>query len=193
MGFSNSIIAIKGEYLNRSDEIFRIFNYIDNKKDQTFYNWDQASEYLFTNYIEFANKEIALRGIWIDKGWTLVCDPELVDPTEEDKLIVLSKLLNTEVWTFLIQTTSASYSFAKYDLAKKRSFFVSKGKVVDNTGNPLAQEKGYNINENFCVGEISSIGKSLGININPDSRLDYVVKELGYDDELKGQLANFLK
>lgn len=189
MGFSNSIIAIKGEHLHRSEEIFKVFNYIDNKKDQTFYSWDQASEYLFANYVEFANKEIALRGIWIDNGWTMICDPELVDPTEENKIISLSKLLNTEVWTFLIQTSSASYAFAKFDLAKTRSFFVSKGKVVENVGGPLLQEKGFNINENFCVGEISSIGKNLGININPDSRLDYVVKELGYDDELKALLA----
>ncbi len=189
MGFSNSIIAINGEHLDRSEEIFTIFNYIDNKKDQTFYHWDQASEYLFTNYVEFANKEIALRGIWIDNGWTMICDPELVDPTEEEKLISLSRLLNTEVWTFLIQTSSASYSFAKFDHTKTRSFFVSKSKVVENTGSPLAQEKGFNINENFCVGEISSIGKNLGININPEGRLDYVVKELAYDDELKIQLA----
>ena len=190
MGFSNSIIAIKGEHLNRSEEIFKIFSYIDNKKDQTFYSWDQASEYLFTNYVEFANKEIALRGIWIDNGWTMICDPELVDPTEEDKLMSLSKLLNTEVWTFLIQTSSASYAFSKFDLAKARSFFVSKGKVVENTGSPLPQEKGFNINENFCVGEISSIGKNIGININPDSRLDYVVKELAYSEELKAHLAS---
>ncbi len=189
MGFSNGIIAIKGDHLNRAEEIFRIFNYIDLKKDKSYHSWDQASEYLFENYFDLANKEIALRGIWTDNGWTLICDPELIDPTEDSKLEKLSQLLKTEIWTFIIQTISETYSFTKFDETKVRSFFVSNGKVLENSGYTLPQEKGFNINEKFCIGEVSAISKILDVNINPERPGNFIVKELVYDDELKAQLA----
>jgi len=190
MGFSNGIIAIKGDHLKRAEEIFKIFNYVDLKKDTAYHSWDQASEYLFENYFDLANKEIALRAIWTDNDWTMICDPELVDPTEDAKLENLSEFLNTEIWTFIVQTSSESYSFTKFDGRKVRSFFVSNGKVLENSGNSLPQEKGFNINEKFCIGEISAISKSLDININPERPGNFIVKELGFDDALKAELAN---
>ncbi|NOT77085.1 MAG: hypothetical protein HOP08_19345 [Cyclobacteriaceae bacterium] len=189
MGFSTGIIAIKGDHRGRATEIFKVFNYDNHHREKHFEHWDEVSEYLDAHYFELANKEIGLRAIWVDNDWTLICDPELVDPTEEIKLANLSKLLKAEVWTFLIQTTSETFSFAKYDQVNVRNFLVSGKRVHENSGTPLAEEKGYNINEKFCVGEVATLSKKLGININPDIQTDFVVMELDYDDELRAQLG----
>jgi hypothetical protein len=76
--------------------MFDVFDYIDTRNDKTFDKWSQAGQYLFDNYFDFSSKNVALRGIWIDNGWTMICDPEMVDLIEDNKIEKLSKLTDSE-------------------------------------------------------------------------------------------------
>ncbi len=134
---TNSFIAIKGNYFGRADEIFSVFKYIDTKQDKQFDDWQTFNDYLFDNYFEFANNEVAIRGIWTDNGWTIIHDPEMVDTVEEEALLQLSRILNTDIVAFIIQTTSNSFGFTVYNDTIKRHFFVSDGEITDNLYDPL--------------------------------------------------------
>src|ERR1041384_7368530 len=101
-----SFIAIRGNYTSRAAEIFGAFKYNDTGQDKEFTDWDTFNDFLADNYIEFADKAIAIRGIWANNGWTIINDPELVDATDENALLALTQQLKTDVLSFIIQTTS---------------------------------------------------------------------------------------
>lgn len=184
----NSFIAIKGNFFDRADEIFTAFKYVDTKQDKQFDNRQTFNNYLFDNYFELANNEIAIRGIWVDKDWTIIQDPEMVDTVEEEVLLQLSRTLNTEIVTFIIQTTSNSFGFTVYNNTIKRRFFVSDREVTENLFDPLEQEEGLNINENIFSDDILKLSKELGIDIEGKSTQTYTVKQLAYSDEIKIEL-----
>ncbi len=188
---TNSAIIIKGNHLDKVSEIFECFKYNDLGQDRAFENADKFNEYLFDNYFEFANREIALRGLWVDNGWTIISDPEMVDTVDDEALLRLSNKLNSEVQTFIIQTTSGSFGFAKYDKIKQRHFFSSNGEVTDNLGTPLTEEQGLNLNEKVFVDDILKLANNFGIDLEGKSVKSYIVKQLGYSDEMKKELEQF--
>jgi hypothetical protein len=188
---TNSFIAIKGNFLDRADEIFATFKYLDTVQDKQFNNWQEFNDYLYDNYFEFANKEIAIRGIWANNGWTIINDPEMVDTVDETALLQLSRILDTEIITFLIQTTSNSFGFAVYHDIIKRHFFVSDGEITDHSGYPLAQEDGLSINENIFSDDILNLADRLGIDLEGKNKLNYTVKQLAYSGEMKNELEQF--
>ena len=188
---TNSFIAIKGNHFDRADDIFSVFKYIDTKQDKQFDDWQTFNDYLFDNYFDFANSEVAIRGIWTDNGWTVIHDPEMVDTVEELALLQLSRVLNTDIITFVIQTTSNSFGFTVYNDTIKRHFFVSDGEITDNLYDPLEQENGLNINENIFSDDILKLAEKFGIDLEGKNKLSYTVKQLAYSDEMKSELEQF--
>lgn len=188
---TNSFIAIKGNFFDKADEIFKTFKYIDTNHDKLFDDWQEFNDYLFDNYFELANKETAIRGIWTDNGWTIINDPEMVDTVDDEALIRLSRFLDTDIITFLIQTTSNSFGFTVYNKIIKRQFFVSDGEVTDNLDYPLEQENGLNINENIFSDDILNLAAKFGIDLEGKNKLTYTVKQLAYNDEMKKELEQF--
>ncbi|GGH27368.1 hypothetical protein FAZ19_18915 [Sphingobacterium alkalisoli] len=188
---TNSFIAIKGNHFDRAGEIFSVFKYIDLKQDKQFDDWQTFNEYLFDNYFEFANNEVVIRGIWTDNGWTIIHDPEMVDTVEEEALLQLSRILDTDIVTFIIQTTSNSFGFTVYNDTIKRHFFVSDGEITDNLYQPLEQENGLNINENIFSDDILKLAEKLGIDLEAKIKRTYSIKQLAYGDEMKSELEHF--
>ncbi len=188
---TNSFIAIKGNFLNNADKIFQSFKYIDTNQDKQFDDWQTFNNYLYNNYFELANKKIAIRGIWTDNNWTIINDPEMVDTVDEMALLQLSRILNTEIITFIIQTTSNSFGFTVYNDTIKRHFFVSDGEITDNLYDPLEQENGLIINENIFSDDILKLAEKFGIDLEGNKKLTYTVKQLAYSDEMKSELEQF--
>ncbi|HTG66221.1 MAG TPA: hypothetical protein VL859_07590 [Flavobacterium sp.] len=188
---TNSFIAIKGDFSEKTDEIFNIFKYEDTKQDKLFNDWKSFNDYLFENYFELANTEIAIRGIWTDNGWTIINDPEMIDTVEEEVLMKLSRILNTDIVTFIIQTTSNSFGFTVYNDTIKRLFFVSDREITDNLYYPLEQENGLNINEQIFSDDILKLADKLGIDLEGKSNRTYTVKRLAYSEEMKNELEQF--
>lgn len=188
---TNGFIAIKGNLFDKADEIFQSFKYIDTKHDKLFDDWQAFNDYLYDNYFELTNQEVAIRGIWTDNSWTIINDPEMVDTVDEMALLELSRILNTDIITFIIQTTSNSFGFTVYNSTIKRHFFVSDGEITDNLHHQLEQENGLNINENIFSDDILKLAYKLGIDLEGKSNLTYTVKQLAYSDEMKSQLEQF--
>ncbi len=188
---TNSFIAIKGNHFDKADDIFSAFKYIDTKQDKHFVEWQTFNDYLFDNYIEFTKNEVAIRGIWTDKGWTVIHDPEMVDTVDEMALLQLSRVLNTDIISFVIQMTSNSFGFTVYNDTIKRHFFVSDGEITDNLYDPLEQENGLNINENIFSDDILKLAEKFGIDLEGKIKLSYTVKQLAYSDEMKSELEQF--
>ncbi|HRB71492.1 MAG TPA: hypothetical protein PK776_06550 [Flavobacterium sp.] len=179
---TNSFIAIRGSLLNKSDQIFRILNYEDMGEDMQFEDWSEFNGYLFDNYFEFANQGIALRGIWMENDWTIINDPEMVDTIDEEGLIRLSNHFETEIVTFVIQTTSSCYGFTVYNKTIKRGFFVSDGEVIDNSYEVLKEEEGVNVNEQAFADDILNLAVNFGIDLQGKEKHTYTVKKLSYLD-----------
>lgn len=186
---TNSFIAIKGNYLNDLKEILNSFRYIDLNENKLFDNFDNANNYLSDNYFKIAKSSKALRGFWYDNNWTIISDPELVDVLEKKALIEISKLLNTEIWTFIIQTNSNTFGFAKYYKKKVRQFTISDNAIIQNYGTPISEE--VNFNQNFFADDIKILANKLGIDIDGKLSTTFILKELGYNDELNNELASF--
>jgi hypothetical protein len=191
MGYSIGLIAIKGNHLDKTDKLFSTFDYIDNGESKTYTTWDEAGKFLDDNYFEYTNRDIALRGIWVDNGWTIIYDPEMVDLLESEKIETISKTINADIWTILIQTTSGSFSFSKFAPSRQRHFLVVDGQITENEGTPLPEENGLNINEKIFGNDLESLAKTLGFKIQPDTTGDYIVKYLSYNDQMKEELAQF--
>ncbi|MFT3822865.1 MAG: hypothetical protein QM731_03050 [Chitinophagaceae bacterium] len=183
---TNSFIAIRGNHPGKAIEIFGTFNYSDTNGDKQFNNWQAFNDYLSDNYFEFAGKEIAIRGIWSGNGWTIISDPEMTDAIEEEALLELSNKLNTDVITFIIQTTSNSFGFTVYSNDNiKRHFFSSDGEITDNLNTPLPEENGLNISGSIFADDIVALANNLGIDLEGKGNSIYIVKELAYNDEMK--------
>jgi hypothetical protein len=191
MGHSIGLIAIKGNHLAKTDRLFSTFDYIDNGDSKTYTTWTEAVNFVDDNYVEYANRDIALRGIWVDNGWTIIYDPEMVDLLEDEKIERFSKTIGADIWTILIQTTSGSFSFSKFSPNKVRHFFVSNGQITENEGMPLPEETGLNMNEKIFADDLGSLAQTLGFKIHPDTSGDFIVKYLPYNEQMKTNLAQF--
>lgn len=185
MGYSKSIIAIKGNHVDKADQIFKTFKYFDLGNDKQFGNWPDAASYLFDNFMKLAEDDIAIRGIWSNGTWTVICDPEMVDIMEEDMIEDLSLKLKAKVFTLLIHNTSGTYEFACYEEEKLRHFQLFEGVVVENEGEPLPEEASLNINEKITEQDLIALAANLGLDLEfTDVNTKFTVKELGYNDEL---------
>ncbi|MCB0429948.1 MAG: hypothetical protein H6585_06825 [Flavobacteriales bacterium] len=189
MGLSNSIIALKGNHLNKISQIFETLGYVDNNRNKEYDKWEEAETFLFDNYFDLANQSIAIRGIWVDNNWTSICDPEMVDAMEDDKISQLSGDLDAIILTFMVQSTSGLFWFAKYDKTKQRHFFAVDGRIIENMGDPLTEEQGLNINERICGDDIIKLADRLGVDFEaPHTQTTFIVKELGYGDQVQQEI-----
>lgn len=191
MGLSIGIIAVKGDHLGKTDKIAEAFDYIDTSNDRSFSTWKPAAEFLFDNYADFANRHLAIRAMWFDNGWTLIFDPEMVDIVADEKIEKVSRALNADIWTFLIQTTSGSYAFSKFAPKQIRNFFMSDGQVIENNGAPLPEEEILNVNDRVYIDDIILLGKNLGIDLEPKNTTTYSVKEFRYNEKMKVDFSKF--
>ena len=178
-----SIIAIKGNQLDKTSKIFDAFNYADLHKDRQFTSLDTCIEFLDENYFDYAQRNIAIRGIYHDNGWTIILDPEMVDMTSDTAIETLSRNLKAAIFTFVAQRTSSTFGFAKYNPTRQRYFYVTDGQIAESIGNPLTEEQGLNINQNIFTDDIFELANKLGIDVEA-KHIDstFVVKELEYKE-----------
>jgi hypothetical protein len=185
-----SFIAIKGNHLDKASAIFSCFQYEDTGREKQFGDWDAFNAYLTDNVYNFAAEDIALRGIWNDNGWTIINDFELVDAVDEAALADLSEKLQTDVATFIVQTTSNTFAFALYSDGRVMRHFFSSGDDLTDLHPPLEQEKGLNMNEKVFSDDIIQLAERFGIDLDGKAGVTYFVKELGYSEELRNELKD---
>ncbi len=143
MGLSKAIIAIKGNYLDKLEKITDILNY-----DEDDNSFDEFSE-----------------NATFENGWTILLDEEMIFVTEDDLLLELSEELETEIFSFTIQSTSGTYGFSNFKNGESRIFLVQEGEIEEDLGEKLKAEKDLNIDQNISIDDILSIAKFVGIDI----------------------------
>ncbi|MRX41089.1 hypothetical protein GJU43_17525 [Flavobacterium sp. LC2016-23] len=87
----------------------------------------------------------------------------MVFVTKEDLLQELSEELDTEVFSFTIQSTSATYGFSYFNKDISRVFLVQDGDIITNEGDKMIQEKDLSIDKNISKNEILKIAKKISI------------------------------
>ena len=143
MGLSKAIIAIKGNYIDKLEKIVDILNYMED--DDIINAFSQNAK--------------------LENGWTIIVDEEMVFVAEEDLLSELSEELKTEIFTFTIQSTSATYGFSNFNNGKNRIFLVQDGEIIENTGDKMKVEITFNIDENASIEDILNIAKYFEIEL----------------------------
>ncbi|MDD1525640.1 hypothetical protein [Riemerella anatipestifer] len=143
MGLSKAIIAIKGNYTDKLEKIVDILNYMED--DDIINEFSQNAK--------------------LENGWTIIVDEEMVFVAEEDLLSELSEELKTEIFTFTIQSTSATYGFSNFNNGKNRIFLVQDGEIIENTGDKMKVEITFNIDENASIEDILNIAKYFEIEL----------------------------
>lgn len=142
MGFSKAIIAIKGNYIDKLDKVADKFDYMEDDN-------------IINEFSENAK---------LENGWTIIVDEEMVF-VEDDLLSELSEELETEIFTFTIQSTSATYGFSSFNKGKNRIFLVQDGEIIENLGDKMEVEMNLNIDENASIEDILNIAKSFEIEL----------------------------
>ncbi|MBA5793598.1 hypothetical protein H1R17_05195 [Flavobacterium sp. xlx-214] len=186
-----SIIALKGNYLKYLSTIFESFDYLDTNENVSFNNALDLNNYLWENYIEFSKKDLSLKGVWFCDDYTIICDPEMIDSTNEETLLQISNTLNTEVFSFIIQTTSATFGYAKFHQNIQRIFYMSDGIIIKNEGTPLTEETSVNISEKIFIDDILNLSKKFGIDLEGYNSNHFIAKSLTYNDKLTQELKEF--
>ena len=143
MGFSKAIIAIRGNYIDKLEKVAEVFNYME--------DLDIINE--FSHHAKLEN------------GWTILRDEEMVFVVEDDLLSELSEELETEIFTFTIQSTSATYGFSSFNEGKNRIFLVQDGEIIENFGDKMEVEMNLNIDENASIEDILNIAKAFKIEL----------------------------
>lgn len=149
MGFSKAIIAIKGNHLGHLEKVAAILNYFDGVDDR-----EVLEELSATAKYE--------------NDWTLIADEEMVYVVEDDLIGELSQELDTAVYTFTIQTASASYGFSYFQGDKHRIFLTEDGEIITDEGESIAIEKDQEVSEDMGEEDIVAIAGKLGISLEEE-------------------------
>lgn len=186
MDYNGSLIAIKGNDLQKADQLFKAFRYFDLKGDKVFSSREEAIQYLKDNFSRMVEEnDVVIRGLWADEHFTYFYDPEITDVTDEDALEDLAKKMNSDIYVFIIQESSGTYEFARYTNKGQSRYFSLSGKDFFNDGATLPEEEGINLNEKTNAGDLLKLASNLGIDIEfKNISTPFLVKELGYNEDL---------
>ena len=186
MDYNGSIIAIKGNDLQKADQLFKAFRYFDLKGDKTFPSKEEAIAYLKENFSRMVEEnDVVIRGLWADQNFTYLYDPEITDATDEDALEDLAKRINADIYVFIIQEASDTYEFARYTNKGQSRYFSLSGKDLFNDGTALPEEEGINLNEKTKASDLLKLASNLGIDMKFENiSTPFLVKELGYNEDL---------
>ncbi len=101
MEYSNCIIAIQGNHLHKTKQLFECFKYVDLYDEKQFKQWEEAKTYLTNNFETHEDNGQVIRGLWFENGRTIICDPEMSDTINDEPFELLSEKLNAPVLIFL--------------------------------------------------------------------------------------------
>ncbi len=188
MSATIGFITIEGNQLSRLAEIFSRFQLIDTNKDLHLNSWAEASKIIEQEYLE-PNDFSQRRVVWFQNNWTIIEDHSLLLCTDIEALQKNAQEGRLCIYSFLSQSTSNSHGFWHFTPTISRTFFIEDGETIENTGIPLPQEAGLNINDELYYDDIIELAASLGIDYYAAEQLkQFTVKQLLNNAELNAQI-----
>jgi hypothetical protein len=193
MSLTTGLIAIKGEHLDKLPEILSLYRMVDTGDDESVNDFDEALA-IVSELREPAPDDTSEKHVvWVDKGWTLIEDMTLILCANEEALLKISQHLSTPVFSLLTQGTSNCFGFWYFDKVKRRSFYIEDTEIVDNFGEPLTEEAGFNINEHTFYDDVHGVAKAMEIDWEGAVSLhSFTVKRLDYEEEVRQGMLNVI-
>lgn len=181
--------AIKGNHVDKLEEIFSFFKLIDTGEDQILTNWTDASKILEKENLQYSNTS-QRHLVFIQNGWTVIEDLKMNLSYDIEALQSISSLLNQPVFYCFVQTTSSNHAFYYFDKIKTRAYHFNDGIIEENFGSPLEEEKGIDLIDNVsCVYNLTT---KLGLDWESTKRLNkYIFKTLTNSPELQAELDKY--
>ncbi|HVW62820.1 MAG TPA: hypothetical protein VHC48_22365 [Puia sp.] len=195
MSMTSGLIAIKGEHLDKLPEILAFYQMVDTKENQSVDDWREALAIVTDLQAPAPGDTSEKHVVWSDKGWTLIEDMTLIMCANEKALSEISRHLSTPVLSLVTQGTSNCFGFWYFDNIKRRSFYIEDRAIVDNFGEPLPEEAGFNFNEDAFYHDVHGVAKAFGVDWEGAGTLyAFTVKRLDYKEEVRqGMLAAIAK
>jgi len=196
MSMTSGLIAIKGEHLDKLPEILAFYERIDTEGDQPIENWDKAWEIVHPLREASPDDTSEKHMVGSVNGWTIIEDFDHLMSIDEDALLKISQHLSTPVFSLMTQGTSNCWGFWYFDKVKRRSFYNEDGVVTDNFGEPLAEEAGFNLNEDGFYDDIHGVAKNFGIDwegmFTAENMHAFIIKKLDYEGERRQEALALL-
>lgn len=182
MSTMKSLVIIKGNYLQKISNILQLLGFEVLEETYEANNWDMVDN-LYDKFYNHHKKEKEAKNSdktfkwvysWLQNGWTVIdLDIIMYAVMNHNELIEMSSLYNTEIFNIIIEEDSISYGFALFKNNEKiREFICSDGDIVRNIGEPLPQEKRFQINENIHMADIVGLTKKICIDYNKIDNLN---------------------
>lgn len=190
MGWQSGGVAIKGKQEDFLPVFFDHFRLIDLKQDEVTEDFQYVQKKIDQELTKQEWSHISHKLVWEWNGWTIIEDLEWIFFMEKEKLEQISREHQLTIFTYLTTSTSGSWGFGYYDKGKARFFFKPAAEEpVEQTGTPLAEESGFNINDEAWYEDIVGVARKIGIDFtNIEHAGRYLVKKLESNDELKAEL-----
>ena len=146
---NESWILIRGDHASRFPELFKMFEgYFPTGRVFTANNREKA--YSFTGY-EDRDKdgtwEIVQKTVFVLGPWTVIDDPELILFDDLEGLQKVSTFIGGPVVAFQCLPRSSKFGFRYVTSNQNRSIVHWSGKITENEGNPIAEERGLNLDQ----------------------------------------------
>jgi hypothetical protein len=162
MSLHASLLMIKGDHLNRIEEILTTFNYRLTGTVEHIDSWSKALDAM-TYPRPGKSRDIVYKVGFVHNGWTVILDPEMVVLANEDACAQTSQTLGSPVFGMVCEGTSNSYGYSFYDGKLVRAFWVGDGDIFDNRGDELLQEDGIDLDD-VSEDSVLKVMDRLGVN-----------------------------
>lgn len=174
---------IEGNHLAELSEVFEVFEYQDTGNDRVLKEWSQAANLLSSWML---SRSRVLKLACFHQGWTIIFDPEMVMPSNENACHEISSRFHTRVFGMICEGASNTYAFSLFDRQKMRSYFSVGGEVLGIFGEPLLEEKHLDQAQAYFEDDILAIMQGIGVDYEKViNEADYlVVKELESETDI---------
>ncbi len=158
-------LLIPGDHRFRGAEIAACIGCRDTGVDMEFDLPSELSEHLYSNYVDFDDMGIALRGLWSNGKVTLLFDPEQVDSNDDRVLERIASTLGSPVYHVALLPAYETCIFTKFDGQRVRDFYVSEGDVMTDRGEPTPEEAGIHLGPDTTAEDMKRLLYGLGVDL----------------------------
>jgi hypothetical protein len=147
MSLNTGLIMIKGNHLDRLEQVFDAFKYRWTGRVRQVDDWDDAWEAMRPD----PSPGVVRHAVLVHNGWTIILDYESVLWTDEEACREVSQKLQSRVFAMSCAGVASSYAYRLWEGTRVRKvWWEPSGGIFENEGEPLPEEEGIDFN---LVGE----------------------------------------
>lgn len=161
MSLHASLLMIKGDHLDRAEQIFTAFDYRPTGTVEHLDNWLGVLQAI-DRPRGGAPRDIVHKAVFVHNGWTVILDPEMVMFANDAICTQMSRALGGLIFGMLCEGTSGSYCYSLYDGELVRAFWSFGGEISKDRGDRLPEEDGIDL-EHVFEDDVLKVMERLGV------------------------------